>query len=82
MDPSPISIAFGRAVRRQRRDRDLTLDALALRANLSSRHLGEIERGNVNLRLNTIASLASALDMLPGELMTRADGEGGGSRAI
>jgi transcriptional regulator with XRE-family HTH domain len=77
MAQSPMLVAFGRAVRRQRRDRDFTLEELGLRASLSARHLGEIERGNVDLRFSTMASLANAMDMLPGELVAKGDEESG-----
>jgi len=47
-------------------------------ADLSFKHLGEIERGRRFPRLRTIAALERALELSPGELMRRAGEEPGG----
>jgi transcriptional regulator with XRE-family HTH domain len=77
-DQTPESIAFGRAIRTERRAREMTQEKLGSRAGVSSRHLSEIERGNVEPRRHTIAALEKALDLPPGKLMGRSDEEGGG----
>jgi transcriptional regulator with XRE-family HTH domain len=61
-------VAFGRTVRRARRDRDMSQEALAHRAGLSAKHVSEIERANLDPRLTTMLKLAQALDLTPGEL--------------
>jgi transcriptional regulator with XRE-family HTH domain len=68
-------MAFGRAVRQRRRLLDLSQQALAVRAGLSFRHIGEIERGNGDPRLSTVLKLLEALDVRPDEL-ERFFGEG------
>lgn len=65
---SPELVAFGRTVRKARRDRDLSQEALADEAGLSAKHVGEIERANKDPRLTTVLKLASALDLRSNEL--------------
>lgn len=65
--------AFGRTVRKTRRDRELSQEALADRAGLSSKHIGEIERANKDPRLTTVLKLARALDVRSSELLTAVD---------
>ena len=60
-------------MRKARRDLDLSQEALADRAGLSSKHVGEIERANKDPRLTTVLKLARALDCAPGELFTAVD---------
>ena len=65
---SPQLVAFGRTLRKARRDRDLSQEALADEAGLSAKHVGEIERANKDPRLTTVLKLANALEMRSGEL--------------
>jgi transcriptional regulator with XRE-family HTH domain len=65
---SPQLQAFGRTLRKARRDRDLSQEALADRAGLSAKHVGEIERANKDPRVTTVLKLATALDLRSGEL--------------
>jgi predicted transcriptional regulator len=65
--PSLKAIAFARALRRQRRMLDLSQDALASRAGIGSKHLGEIERGLRDPRLTTIIRLLDAFELEPAE---------------
>jgi len=65
---SPELEAFGRTLRKARRDRDLSQEALADRAGLSAKHVGEIERANKDPRVTTVLKLATALDLRSGEL--------------
>jgi len=65
---SPQLVAFGRTLRKARRDRDLSQEALADGAGLSAKHVGEIERANKDPRLTTVLKLANALEMRSGEL--------------
>ena len=64
---------LGRTIRKARRDLDLSQEALAARAGLSSKHVGEIERANKDPRITTILKLAAALDLTAGELFARFD---------
>ena len=70
--------ALGRTIRKRRRDLDLSQEALADFAGLSSKHVGEIERANKDPRVTTVFRLAEALGLRAGELFalydTRLDG--------
>lgn len=61
--PSPHPNAFGRTLRRLRRERELSQEALAQRAGISAKHVGEIERGNKVPTVTTAMKLFSALGM-------------------
>lgn len=71
-------LTFGRTIRRARRDRDLSQEALAARAGLSAKHVGEIERGNKDPRLTTVLKLAEALELRSGELFALHDARSDG----
>lgn len=70
---SPELLAFGRTLRKARRDRDLSQEALADEAGLSAKHVGEIERANKDPRLTTILKLANAMNMRSAELFGQFD---------
>ncbi len=80
MSPSPPvrdpSIdAFARALRRARRDRDLSQETLAIEAGLWPKHVSEIERANKDPRLSTVFKLADALGIRASELLALAERE-------
>jgi transcriptional regulator with XRE-family HTH domain len=60
---------FGRNVRLIRERRALSQEALADAAGLHRTHISLIERGQRSARLETIQSLARALNVQPAELM-------------
>jgi DNA-binding XRE family transcriptional regulator len=70
---SPQLLAFGRTVRKARRDRDLSQEALADEAGLSAKHVGEIERANKDPRLTTVLKLARALELQSSDLFRQFD---------
>ena len=70
---SPQLLAFGRTLRKARRDRDLSQEALADEAGLSAKHVGEIERANKDPRLTTVLKLADALELRSNELFRQFD---------
>jgi transcriptional regulator with XRE-family HTH domain len=70
---SPQLLAFGRTVRKARRDRELSQEALADEAGLSAKHVGEIERANKDPRLTTVLKLANALELRSSELFRQFD---------
>ncbi len=70
---SPQLLAFGRTLRKARRDRDLSQEALADEAGLSAKHVGEIERANKDPRLTTVLKLADALELRSSELFRAFD---------
>jgi XRE family transcriptional regulator, regulator of sulfur utilization len=56
-------------VERLRRSRGLTQERLAELADISGKHLGEVERGAANATLNTLVAIARALSVDVGELL-------------
>lgn len=58
-----IKQRFGKAVRRRRRELDLSQEELAERAELHRTYLSDIERGEGNPSLEIIEKLANALDI-------------------
>jgi transcriptional regulator with XRE-family HTH domain len=71
--PQPQLRAFGRTLRKARRDRELSQEALADRAGLSAKHVGEIERANKDPRITTVLKLANALELRSAELFEQYD---------
>jgi transcriptional regulator with XRE-family HTH domain len=65
----------GRAIRRVRQTKHLTIKAAARKAGMSAGHLGVIERGHSNPRLKTLFSLADALGVTVAEIMRAAEAE-------
>lgn len=70
---SPQLLALGRTIRKARRDLDLSQEALADRAGLNPKHLGEIERANKDPRISTVFRIAEALELRSGELFSLYD---------
>lgn len=60
-DPRAIRTRVGGMVRRLRQSRGLTQERLAELASNSSKHVGQIERGEVNVGLDVLARIALAL---------------------
>lgn len=53
--------AFGQNLRRIRKEKGLTLEALAYAADMEIRQLGRIEGGEVNTTISTVLALSNAL---------------------
>jgi transcriptional regulator with XRE-family HTH domain len=68
-------VVFGRTVRRLRRERDLSQQALANVAGLAEKHVSEIERANREPKLTTILKLAKGLGVPVGELIAQFDAQ-------
>lgn len=67
--PMPdIQVAFGHSVRRWRKKRKMSQEALADAAGLHATFIGRCERGKQNSSLQTIRKLARALRVKPGDL--------------
>lgn len=67
--------AIGSRLRTLRRRAGLTQLETAQRAGLSDRAYADIERGNVNLRAETILSICAALDVTPNDFLTETSQE-------
>ena len=59
---SDVKWLFGRAVRKRRRELDLSQEDLAERAGLHRNYISDIERGDRNPSLENIQKLVKALD--------------------
>jgi len=62
---------FGAVLRAERRARNLTQEELAFAAQLSLNYIGEIERGNRMVSLDTLHRLAGALKLSAAEFLGR-----------
>jgi transcriptional regulator with XRE-family HTH domain len=58
-------VHLGTVIQEKRQHRGETQEQLAERANLSPKYLGQIERGEVNLTIDALARIASALEWNP-----------------
>ncbi|MBN1776676.1 MAG: helix-turn-helix transcriptional regulator [Clostridiales bacterium] len=56
-------IDLGRRIRKQRTQRGWTQEALAERVNVSTSFVGHVERGSRKASLETLVSMANALDV-------------------
>ena len=71
----PTNEDLGRAIRRLRRARKLTIETLAFAAEMHPTYLSGIERGRRNPTWDRIAGLARALDVPVGALVQSAEQE-------
>lgn len=69
MEKSPDLVALGKTVRRLRKGAKLTQEELAASAGLSANYVGEIERGERNMSITAVISLAQALHVHPSALL-------------
>lgn len=63
-----LKARFGRAIRRRRRDLDLSQEKLAELANLHRTYVSDIEQGTRNPSLINIVQLAKALEITVAQL--------------
>jgi transcriptional regulator with XRE-family HTH domain len=68
-DESEALAQFGRRIAALRAARRMSQERLAELAGLHRTYIGTIERGEPNLALLNVISLADALDVDPGELV-------------
>ncbi|WP_312597793.1 helix-turn-helix transcriptional regulator [Brevundimonas sp.] len=59
---------IGANIKRLRRERGLSQEALAGEAGLAMRHIGRIERGEGNPTVSMVARIANVLGVHPGAL--------------
>jgi transcriptional regulator with XRE-family HTH domain len=62
-EPLDIKYCFGKAIRRRRRELDLSQEYLAEKADLHRTYISSIELGKCNVSLENIEKLAKALDV-------------------
>lgn len=70
---TPLTQAFGRAVRSIRIQQGYPQEAFAARAGLDRSYYGAIERGEFNVSLATMVKIASGLGVPVAELLRRAN---------
>ena len=74
---SALSKRFGEVIRRERQSKGISQEQLAELAHLDRTYVQRLERGRYSPTLDTVESLARALQMLPSELVGHADGSEG-----
>ncbi|OJW27887.1 MAG: transcriptional regulator [Rhodospirillales bacterium 69-11] len=65
----------GTNIRRQRKALGASQEQLAAEAKIAMRHLGFIERGQINASIEVIGRIADALDISPGKLFEPTKGK-------
>lgn len=68
--------ALSKNLRRAREERHLSQEALAERSDLHRTYVGSVERGERNVSLSTLETLAVALDVEPADLLRKGGGHG------
>jgi transcriptional regulator with XRE-family HTH domain len=69
---SAANQALGRAIRAVRKSQGYTQESFALKADIDRSYYGAIERGEFNITVDTILTIAAGLDIPAAELFTRA----------
>jgi transcriptional regulator with XRE-family HTH domain len=70
--PADPQLAYlARTLRRARRDKELSQEALAHRAGTHANHVSAIERATKDFRATTLMRLIEALELTPEELFSR-----------
>lgn len=72
---TPLKARFGKALRRLRNAADFSQEGFAAEVGIDRGYYGRIERGEVNLSLDSIGKIADALGISVGVLMTEVDRE-------
>jgi transcriptional regulator with XRE-family HTH domain len=70
-EPDPRLAYLARTLRRARRAKDLSQEALAIRAGTHANHVSAIERGQKDFRATTLMRLIEALELTPEQLFSR-----------
>lgn len=66
---SELSNVIGQLIRNRRTQRSVTQEALALQCGIDRSYMGRIERGEVNLTVEKLYEIASALEINAKELL-------------
>lgn len=68
----PTLLALGAAIRRIRKVKGISQEALAAKAGLDRTYIGNVERGESNVAVITLVQIADALDTTLGSLIHEA----------
>jgi transcriptional regulator with XRE-family HTH domain len=77
--PKHLAASFGRIIRRRREEKGISQEKLGEKTNLTRNYIGMVERGETNLTLLVLQSLASALDTTMVSLIGELESETGRS---
>lgn len=61
-------VAFGKHLRKLRKEKDLSQEDLAFTADIPISQVGRIERGEINTTISTVYQLSTALKLEPSDL--------------
>lgn len=64
-----LSIEIGQLIRKKRKEKKFTQEALALQCGIDRSYIGRIERGEVNLTVEKLYEIATALEVDMKELL-------------
>ncbi|WP_180118426.1 helix-turn-helix domain-containing protein [Acinetobacter sp. YH12096] len=64
-----LSIEIGQLIRKKRKEKKITQEALALQCGIDRSYIGRIERGEVNITIEKLYEIALALKISPKELL-------------
>lgn len=64
-----LSVAIGQLIRKQRTQKSITQESLALQCGIDRSYMGRIERGEVNLTVEKLYEISSALGVSVKELL-------------
>src|SRR5699024_7661049 len=67
---SDIAVQLGKRIRELRTERQMSQEELSCKAKISPAHVGQMERGLKRTTIDTIAMIASALDVPVANLFT------------
>ena len=70
---SKIAKKLGKKIKLTRVDKEMSQSDLAQAANIDSSHIGKIERGEVNITVETLYRLAESLKCSPAALLPEAE---------
>ena len=60
---------FGKKIRARRKERGLSQDKLAEKSKIDRSYIGRIDRGEVNITIDKLYTLADALECSPCDLL-------------
>ncbi|MFE8701741.1 helix-turn-helix domain-containing protein [Cytobacillus sp. FJAT-54145] len=71
-----LSYYLGKSIRASRKGKGYTIEQLAEKSELNDKYLGEVERGEVNISVETLFKIAKGLNLKdPAELLQEAKRE-------
>ncbi len=77
-----VRLRVGANVRKLRKLKGWSQEQLAERVGNTHRHIGQVERGEVNLTIDYLAEIAANLSVDPADLFRASPGEGGRAYTI